>query len=277
MKLAIINKIPRLVLSGTEINNGVKIYREFNFPSKPINLLQDLILIFSSKLNRHNTNGNFEAGVYLSHLRVTKPNDKVLAVGLGTGSTLIPVVKLMNSSQGGFYRCIEASESQIEIAKKNIGLNNIDSSKFEILNGYAGEEIHDSWGSCNSINIDINKYDFDVLEMDCEGSELSIIQSLKKTPRNIIVELHPGHFPIEYRNFDVFENLMRDMGYEYLFAYGHSGDYLDRNSARNYYNSKSTSGNIYGCIEDKVNHYFMVCPIVVTFIYSNLPKKFKTI
>jgi SAM-dependent methyltransferase len=268
MKFTLRNKIPRLIFMGLVINNGVKIRREFIFPSRPINFLQDLIFIFRSKFNRHSINGNFEAGVYLSHLRVTKPNDKILAVGLGTGSTLISVVKLMDSGLG-FYRCIEASETQIEIARKNVELNNIEYSRFEILNAVAGE-IKESWGSESLLNININDYDFDVLELDCEGSELSIIQSLEKTPRNIIVELHPGHFPDEYKEFDVFIDLMKIKNYEYMFAYGHSGDYLDIHSAKNYYNSTKTSGKLYDCDEDRVDHYFVVCPIVVTFIYNPL-------
>ena len=112
MKIKIINGIPRIVVSGTVINNGVKIQSEFIFPSRPINFLSDLILFLRSKLNYHNVNSNFEAGVYLSHLKVTKPEDRILAVGLGSGSTLIPLIKFMDPS-GGFYRCIEASSSQI--------------------------------------------------------------------------------------------------------------------------------------------------------------------
>lgn len=265
MKLEVKNKIPRIVLMATEINNGVKIHRDLYFPNRPTNFLLDLIIFLISKFNRYSMNGNFEAGVYLSHLRVTKSDDKVLAVGLGSGSTLIPIVKLMEHSGRGFYRCIEASESQIEKAKKNIELNNIDSSKYEIINAFAGNNSFDTWGMSSAKNIDVNDYEFDVLEMDCEGSELSIIQSLKRTPRNIIVELHPGQFMSEFKEFDAFLNLMEEKGYKYQFAYGHNGDYLDIEDAREYYNSTNTSGNIYNCREDRIKHFFSVCPIVVTF------------
>jgi hypothetical protein len=265
MKIKIKNGLPRLVFLGTVINNGVKIYREFVLPSKLINSLEDLILIIRSKYEKHTINHNFEAGVFLSHLRVTNPDDRILAVGLGTGSTLIPMVKFMETTGGGFYRSIEASESQIEIARKNIELNNIDCSRYEIINAYAGKDSYDIWGIGSNINLDINEYEFDVLEMDCEGSELSIIQSLKRTPRNIIVELHPGHFTSEYKDFDRFLQFMDGKGYVFQFAYGHSGDFLNINSARRYYNSTKTSGNLYDCKEDRTTHFFVVCPIVVTF------------
>jgi hypothetical protein len=141
---------------------------------------------------------------------------------------------------------------------------------YEILNAFAGKEVFESYGESSSNNIDINNYDFDVLELDCEGSELSILSSLTKRPRNIIVELHPKHFPQEYKDFDVFLNLMVTKGYKYQFAYGHNGDYLDINYARKYFNSTNVIGNSDSCIEDRSVHFFGVCLIVVTFIYDSI-------
>lgn len=235
MKIKIISGFPRLVVKGIVINNGVKIYRDFVFPSRPISFIQDLIFITRSKFNKHSINHNFEAGVYLSHLRVTNSNDKILAIGLGTGSTLILIVKILDKK--GFYRCIEASLLQIDKAYENINLNEVDNSKFEIINAFAGDKSCESWGKSSMDMVDINQYDFDVLEMDCEGSELSIIQSLKKYPNYIIIELHPWHFDSHYYEFDDFLSLMDNKGYTFHFAYGHDGDYLDFNYARHLYNS----------------------------------------
>jgi len=262
--MKILKSLPRLAITGIVINNGVKIKEKFYFSIKPIRLLQDIIMLLRGKFNKHTINGNSESGVYLSHLRVTKPNDKVLAVGLGTGSTLIPVVKLMGSS-GGFYRCIEASENQIKIAKENIGLNDVDAKKYEIINAFAGKEVFVSYGESSKRNLDINGYDFDVLELDCEGSELSILSSLTKQPRNIIVELHPREFPEKFKKFDAFLNLMLEKGYKYQFAYGHDGDYLDIDYARRYYEGSLNDFSI----ENRKLHFFAVRPIVVTFIYQS--------
>jgi hypothetical protein len=106
--------------------------------------------------------------------------------------------------------------------------------------------------------------------MDCEGSELSILSSLTKRPRNIIVELHPRHFSQEYKDFDVFLTLMETKGYKYQFAYGHNGDYLDIDYARYYYNSTNVLGHSDSCIEDRSVHFFGACPIVVTFFYDSI-------
>lgn len=270
MKLQIRNGFPVFVIKVLCINNGVKIYRELLLPSKPINFLQDIILLIRSLFNRHTINHNDEAGVYLSHLRTTRVDDKVLAVGLGSGSTLIPIVKIIDSNLG-FYRCIEASKSQIEVAKKNINLNNIDGSKFEIINAFAGSEVYGVYGESSKKNVDVNDFQFDVLELDCEGSELSILFNLNKKPRNIIVELHPGLFIEDYKDyqdFDYFLKFMGSKGFEYQFAYGHNGDYLDIQYARLYFNSSSILAKRDYFVGNRELHFFNSVPIVVTFIYN---------
>lgn len=213
-------------------------------------------------------NNNDEAGVFVSHLRVTNPDYTVLAIGLGNGTTLIPIVKLMEASSKGFYRGIEASESQIIKAMENIKINNLNQNKFEIINAYAGNIVFNSYGTSSKEIIDINDFDFDVLEMDCEGSELSILQSLYKNPKYIIVELHPWLFDHHYRDFDNFLHYMMSKGYQYHFSYGQNGDYLDISYARKYYNF-SSSRTQSTCSENLELHYFGSCPIVVTFAYKS--------
>lgn len=269
MKIKIINGFPRLLVSTTIINNGVRINKLLYIPNGFIGTFGVFIKILRNKTKKYQYY-NDEAGVYLSHLRVTRPEDSILAIGLGTGSTLIPMVKLMEPYGGGFYRCIEASSSQIELAKTNIDLNNIDPYKYEILNAFAGSKVYEAYGEIIDNNINLNDFDFDILELDCEGSELSILTSLTKRPRNIIVELHPKHFDEKYKDFNNLLMLMEEKEYKYLFAYGHGGDYLDIEDAREYYNSTNAQGEKDSCIEDRNRHFFGVCPIVVTFIYRPL-------
>lgn len=255
--------LPKLRLTTVRINNGVKIFHDVVFPSSLISLMKNSLHLIGS-VSRRYINGNFEAGLYLSHLRVTRPNDKVLAVGLGYGASLIPVVKMMSSK--GFYRSIEASNTQISIAKKNILLNNINEQNYEIIHGFAGGKIFNSYGESNHLNIDINDYDFDVLELDCEGSELSIIRSMDVRPRNIIVELHPKYFDNDFKNFGSIINLLASKGYEYQFAYGHNGDYLTEEYANYYFNldSRVDDSNV---AKFKIEtHYFWIGTIVVTFL-----------
>jgi hypothetical protein len=263
MKIRNVKNIPRIIIQGYVINNGVKLYNEFLFPVNPIMMISNIIHLLRLKFKKF-SNNNFESGVYISHLRLTKPTDNVLAVGIGSGSTLIPIVKIMESSSG-HYTCIEASESQIIQAKKSIDLNNLDVNKYEIINGYAGTEIFGSYGQSTKKNIDVNEFDFDTLELDCEGSELSILMHLDKTPRNIIVEFHPRHFKEKYKVFKNIINLMGEKGYRYLFSYGHDGDLLSFDEAEYYYNQSAKARNDDNCKENIHLKYFSVCPIIVSF------------
>lgn len=259
MKLKIINRIPRIFINTTLIHNGVKIERELYFPTRPLNFFSDVIFLLRSWFNIQNLNLYFEAGVFLSHLRVTKSSDRVLAIGIGTGSVMIPMVKLLNSG-GGKYICLEASSSQIKIARKNLEINSIDEDNLEIINCFAGNQVYEVYGKSSEKHCNINDYDFDVLEMDCEGSEVSILKNLIKRPRNIIVELHPVHFTREYKDFETLIYFMDSIDYKYEFAYGHNGNLLEFNQAKKLYN------NIQSFVHD---YPIGSTPIVVTFTLKN--------
>lgn len=261
MRFKIINKIPRLVIKGHIINNGVRIRKDFILSPRPKIFFEQIAAILSGFANEYRYDYNNEGGVYYSHLRVTKPSDKILAIGLGQATTLIPVVKMLDNS--GFYRCIESSETQIKIAYENINFNDIDKSKYLIVNGYAGKKVFGSYGKPTENSIDINEFDFNILEMDCEGSELSILSSLTKTPNHIIVEVHPYHYPDNFSNFDIFIEFMKSKGYHYECSFGHNGDWLSFEDAGNYYNH--SINNKHDCMIANNSKVFRVCPIVVTF------------
>lgn len=266
MRLKIINKIPRIIISGNIANNGVRIKKNFVFPTKPAAMIEQIDLLIKSRNNHFKQDHKKESGVFYSHLRITQPHHQILAVGLGRGSTLISVVKMLNKD--GFYRCIEASESQINSVNENISLNAIDYHKFDILCGYAGKDVIGSYGTPSKVNIDINDYDFDILEMDCEGSEISILSSLIKRPDFIIVELHPYAFKneySEYSDFDRFIEFMREKKYIFDFAFGHDGDWLTLSDAIIHYNH--CKENTKKLIKDQF--VFRVCPIVITFKKNN--------
>lgn len=73
------------------INNNIII-----FQSLEINLIRPVFTLKSivKYLLKDYINRNSEAGVYLSQLRVIKPNYSVLAVGLGYGSTMLTALKI---------------------------------------------------------------------------------------------------------------------------------------------------------------------------------------
>lgn len=258
------------------INNGIKIYREVFFPIKfskglIIELIKHILdpdVIHDSHHKRKTINLSFELGVLKSHLRITRQTDRILAIGLGIGTTLIPVVKEILDKSNGFYTCIESSQSQIERAKKNIEINKIDNNKYKIINAFAGDNSNNSYGQSVNEFVNINDFEFDVLELDCEGCELSTLQNLSKRPRAIIVELHPLNFDSNYNNFDTILNLMSIMGYKLEFCYGHNGDFIDNGKVELIYNSISKNGN-YNLFTEEESHFFTLLPLVCTFILKH--------
>lgn len=124
-----------------------------------------------------------------------------MAVGLGSGISLIHNCAKPRSKKS--FIGIDGSIKQIEIAKANAKLNNIDFSRFELIEGYAGNptNVYGEYNQQSTEFIDINKLKFDVLELDCEGSEIEILHDLSIHPRHIIVEMHPMFRNIDISNF----------------------------------------------------------------------------
>jgi hypothetical protein len=63
--------------------------------------------------------------------------------------------------------------------------------------------------------------DFDILELDCEGSEIEILQDLTARPRHIIVEMHPMYHDIDIVDF---LEMMKSKGYILANIYTVNGD-----------------------------------------------------
>ena len=260
IRIGIVNRIPRLIIPFKTINNYTIILREFYFPSRISTFLELVSLVWMSFKNHHIVNGTNEAGVWISHLRLTKSTDKILAVGIGYGTTLVPVVKLLDT---GKYTCIEASQTQIEKALTNIKLNNLDNDKYEIIHGFAGNDKFGVYGESSNIQINIDEYEIDILELDCEGSEISILRSLSSKPRNIILELHQYYYPPEFKTLDSFLNFMCQKGYVIDFFVGHNGDFIDKTIANKLY-SESHNKSL-KCNTDSNLAVFRLCPIVAAF------------
>ena len=65
----------------------------------------------------------------------------------------------------------------------------------------------------------------DVLEMDCEGSELGILKGMQIRPRVLIVELHPTRYDAPDAAIFVVE-LIEEMGYEVVYWSTQAGDQM---------------------------------------------------
>jgi hypothetical protein len=218
IKFKVVNKIPRIMFRYKSMNTNEQLaYRYFPFPINPIGLFSNLKSIFISnqKLQKD------ELGILLSHDDVYREEDIILAVGVGSGISLIHNCKKDRGPRS--FIGIDGSKDQIEIAEDNARLNEVDFSRFKLIEGFVGNptNIYGTDNQKTTKNIDINQMDFDILELDCEGSEIEILQDLTARPRHIIVEMHPM-----YRDIDIvdFLEMMNSKRYMLANIYTVNGD-----------------------------------------------------
>lgn len=198
MKFKVVNSIPRIIFSyKSRSTNGQLTFKHFFFPSRPATIIRFFRELLFGDRNVYSD----ELGILVSHDDIYNENDVILAVGVGNGISLVHncLKKRIDKSFIG----VDGSQEQIEIAKSNARLNGVYSSKYELLEGYVGNptNIYGELNQQSKKKIDINKIKFDVLELDCEGSELEILRDLTVLPRHIIVEMHPMYRDINVNEF----------------------------------------------------------------------------
>lgn len=224
----IINKIPRLGFEIINKINGVFIYNTLYFPSKFRGIIKSLLLVVLQKYPEFNETS--EEGMKLAHLRYTRTTDNIFAVGLGDGTTMINALKLIDNTSR--YTVVEPSTLMINRTKKNLLVNNLQSRNFSIINGYLGDKIYNLEETNNELKINLFDYDFDILELDCEGAEIEIIKSLyygNKLPRMVYVEVHPWNYEPEFSTYNGFNELLLNLNYRLVMSFSEFGEIVDLN------------------------------------------------
>lgn len=225
-----INSIPRFgFYYKSKFTLGYRCYKEFLFPINPLIYLKTLL---ESLHLREDLWKLDELGILKSHNLIYNPDYKILAVGVGSGISLIH--NCSKNSKKASYVAIEASANQIELATNNARLNNVDLDKFTIHQGYVGipTGVYKS-DTISSRHLDINLFDFDVLELDCEGSEIEILESMTARPKHIIVEMHPHKRKID---IDKFNSNLKLKGYNLVQIFTVSGKVVTKDVYKEYFN-----------------------------------------
>jgi len=203
-KIIMLKIIPKISVKQIEKHNNISVLVEKKVP------------IFFNKIK---DNLISEEGIVAAHKKLTGLGDRVTIVGGGMGVTAVTASKLVGET--GRVVVYEGGDKSFENLTETIKLNNIE----KICNVYhtvIGKGI-DVYGG-DSINANciypMDLSDCDVLELDCEGAEIEIIQNIMINPRVIIVEIHPWLFS-DNPEFIMYE--LENKGYKIVYRSGHDG------------------------------------------------------
>lgn len=162
MKLffAIRGRIARLVIRHRTLSTGNRVmYKDFILPSRIKNIL---ITLRQLLLNEPNTKD--ELGIIKIHDKIYDKDDIILAVGLGSGISLVHNCNKPRIAKS--FIGIEASTNNINHTIMNAQLNDINDTQYKLINGFAGIPTNVIIESTLRYEdyIEINKMSFDVLE-----------------------------------------------------------------------------------------------------------------
>lgn len=130
----------------------------------------------------------YESGLVAALKEEVQTGDDVVIIGGGWGVTAVHAANMVGDT--GTVTVFEGSASEIETLKETIALNGVN-NRVNVYHSVVGKEI-----SLRGDAADANRRQSgdipscDVLELDCEGSEVGILENLSISPRSIIVETH---------------------------------------------------------------------------------------
>ncbi|MCO8266647.1 FkbM family methyltransferase [Haloferax sp. AB510] len=114
-----------------------------------------------------------------------EPEDTVVIVGGGYGVSAVHAGR-----QASSVLVYEASESQYEIVREAVRLDGLEN--VTLRNALVGPDVYVYNNDPTNHVVPASELpSCDVLELDCEGAELEILENLEIRPRVIIVETHP--------------------------------------------------------------------------------------
>ena len=229
--LKLLKKILLELLPKVPIRKIVKFNEVLVLIEKRVNLYSALTK--SEKLIKDNPNA--QGGMILAHKKLTRPDDTVVIVGGGNGITSVIAANIVGKT--GKVIVYEGGVKMVKNISLTLELNGVTNS-VQIYHAIVGSKIS-IYGKTANAKI-ISAKDLpgcDVLELDCEGSEVGILKNMTISPRVIIVEIHPWLFS---EKPDWVTDYLRYLGYRIVFRGGHDGIEINQNDFKELlYRSKS--------------------------------------
>jgi len=179
-------------------------YNSVEVPNK--HRVGDYILTSESPVKQ-----DYEAELIRGLEEVVELGDNVTVIGGGCGVSAVRGSRLAGDQ--GSVTVFEAGEEQVKQVRETLKVN--DCSSFKLVQGlfYVEKNIYGSSSKAQYLEADAIP-ECDVLELDCEGAEIPILQDLDFKPRNIVVESHEGFEAPK----DKVVSILGDQGYEILWT-----------------------------------------------------------
>lgn len=149
---------------------------------------------------------SYEEGI--AHRKYTKEGDDVIIIGGGIGVSTVIAAKECGPS--GNVIVFEPLLDHVNNIIKTVDLNNV-SRTVDLVNKSVGSANIKSDDEIEIISSE-SLPECDVLEIDCEGTELEILNNLEIEPRIIIVEIHNGD---AFHSEEII-NLVNNLNYEII-------------------------------------------------------------
>jgi len=171
--------------------------------------------------------GYGQEGEIYAHQIFTQYGDEVVIIGGGFGITTVHAARQVGG--GGLVTVFEGGQIACHVSRV-AQLNGVD-NVVTVEELVIGDPTTLYRGMADDVEV-IDPADLpacDVLEMDCEGSELGILEGMQIRPRVLIVELHPTMYdapnaaPVE---------LIEEMGYEMTYWSTQRGERMSEQEFR---------------------------------------------
>lgn len=161
-------------------------YGEFNSVTTNTSRLFDGVLPW-----RRRYRPEYESGLATAIAATVEPGDTVVIVGGGIGVTAVKAAQAAGAD--GTVVVFEGAAKKVDAVRETVRLNDV-SDVVDVRHAVVGEAFT-LWGDPNGAD-DLSPSDLpdcDVLELDCEGTEVEILRNLDISPRAILVESHGMH------------------------------------------------------------------------------------
>lgn len=161
---------------------------------------------------------SYESGIVTALESTANAGDSVVIVGGGWGVSSVAAASLVGYN--GSVQTFEAATEAVERVHETLALNGVD-DRVSVTNAVVAEEISTRGSTEDVPTIPPEELpECDILVLDCEGAEYSILPDLASAPRVVIVETHgflgaPSdevQLLLEDRGYSVVANRVADDG-----------------------------------------------------------------